>query len=69
MSETTRINLTKVGSVIAAMLALANLVKGWPGLPERVEKLETQMRSIEQTSARVDERTARMEKTLDKLAK
>jgi hypothetical protein len=74
VSDDVKLSLTKAGIVIGLLAGLAGLLGAWFVLPYRVSAAENAIREV-QTQARtdhdliqrIDERTARMEKAIDRL--
>ncbi len=74
MSDLTRQSLTRIGLIVGLLSGLAGLFGAFVILPYRMDAAETAIRELHRTQAadhdliqRTDERTARMEKTLDRL--
>jgi hypothetical protein len=48
MSDEVKINLTRIGLLLAAAVATATLFSGWVGLPEKVSNLEHRAAALEE---------------------
>lgn len=76
MSDHTKTILARVLAVIGVLSGIAGLLGAWFVLPYRMDAAEKAIREVQKQSAtdhdllqRIDERTARMEKAIDRLMK
>lgn len=76
MSDAVKLNLAKVGVTVGLLSGLAGLFGAWVVIPYRMDAAEQHIRQLSAEAkgdhemlTRIDERTARIEKALDRLSK
>lgn len=69
-----KVSLMKVGVVVTVLIGIAGLLGAWFVLPYRVAAAEAEIKEVRYQSAkdhdmlqRIDERTGRMEKALERI--
>lgn len=74
MSDILKLNLAKTGLLVAILAGLAGLLGAWVVLPYRMSAAEATLSQLSHETrvdhealTRVDERTARMERVLDRI--
>jgi uncharacterized membrane protein len=76
MSDDIKVSLTRIGMVLGVLAAVAALFGTFVILPYRMDAAEKSIKAIQDKTEvdhdllqRIDERTARIEKALDRIAK
>jgi len=76
MSDHTKVIIARTAAMIGILSGLAGLFGAWVILPYRMDAAEKAIRDVQKQSGsdhdllqRIDERTARMEKAIDRLSK
>lgn len=74
MSDAVKLSLTRLGVIVGVISGLAGLFSAWFILPYRMAAAETAIKAVQEQAytdhsllQRIDERTARMERALDRL--